>query len=140
MIKFLKRAVFSLLLALPQPGWAQTGSAVDPDAWNLLPQAQVDSSGIFLDQIVVATGAIQIPPHLRLARAPQPGQTISFFRGDVARLAQAYGAGLLISNWGGATEVRISRRVRSFEESDLIELLTTTLQKEYVKNQGDLEL
>jgi flagella basal body P-ring formation protein FlgA len=140
MINFFKKVLFSLLIGLPQLGWVQTGSAVEPDAWNLLPQVQVDSSGIFLDQIVVAPGAIQLPPHIRLARAPQPGQTASFSSGDAVRLAQACVPGLSITNWGGAAEVHVSRRVRVFDDSDLIDLLTATLQKEYVKSQGELEL
>ena len=40
----------------------------------------------------------------------------------------------------GATEVRVSRRVHAFEDSDLLELLTATLQREYVNDQGELEL
>jgi flagella basal body P-ring formation protein FlgA len=34
----------------------------------------------------------------------------------------------------------VSRRTRQFSESDLIELLTATLQKEFVKDRGELEL
>jgi len=140
MTSFFKKALFLLFIVLSQLGGVQTNNAVEPDAWNLMPQVHVDSSGVFLDQIVVATGAIQFPPHIRLARAPQPGQTASFSRSDAVRLAEAFVPGLSITNWGGAAEVRVSRRVRVFEESDLVELLTATLQKEYVKNQGELEL
>ena len=136
----LKKALFSLLISLPQMGWVQAGSAAEPDSWKLLPQAQVDGSGVFLDQIAVASGATQVLPHIRLARAPHAGQTASFSRTDVAGLAQTCAPGLLMTNWSGATEVRVSRRVRAFEDSDLLELLTATLQKEYVKSQGELEL
>jgi len=139
MMNFLKKAVFSLLAGLLPLCWVETGNAAEPDSWNLLPQAQVDSSGVFLDQIVVATGAIPVP-HVRLTRAPQPGQTAAYSRSDAARLAQTCAAGLSVTNWGGAEAVRVSRRVRPFEESDLIELLTATLQKEYVKSRGELEL
>ena len=139
-MNFFKKALFSLLIGLPQMGWVQAGSAAEPDSWKLLPQAQVDGSGVFLDQIVVASGATQVLPHVRLARAPHAGQTVSFSRSEVAGLAQTCQAGLLVTNWSGATEVRVSRRVHAFEDSDLLELLTATLQKEYVKSQGELEL
>jgi flagella basal body P-ring formation protein FlgA len=125
---------------LPQTGWIQAANAADLDSWKLLPQAQVDGSGIFLDQIAVTSGVAQVLPHLRLGRAPDAGKTIAFSRNDVAGMAQICPAGALMTNWGGAAEVRVSRRVRTFEDADVLELLTATLQKEYVKNQGELEL
>jgi flagella basal body P-ring formation protein FlgA len=139
-MNFLKKTIFLLLLGLPQMGWAQADGAAGPVCWKLLPRAQVDSAGVFLDQIVTASNSTQILPHLRLAGAPQPGQTNSFTRSEVAGIAQACVAGLVMTNWIGPAEVRVSRRVRIFEDSDLIELLTATLQKEYVKDQGELEL
>jgi flagella basal body P-ring formation protein FlgA len=128
------------LIGLPQAGWTQAVGASEPDGWKLLPQAQVDSSGVFLDQIAVASGATQALPHVHLARAPHSGQTVTFSRSDVTGLAQTSSPALLMTNWTGATQVRVSRRLRSFEDSDLLELLTSTLQKEYVKSQGELEL
>ncbi len=140
MMNFLKQVLFPLLIALPQMGWVQAGSAAEADSWTLLPQAQVDSSGVFLDQIAAASGATQVLPHVRLARAPRAGQTVSYSRSEVAGLAHSCATGLLMTNWGGATAVRVSRRLRAFEDSDLLDLLTAVLQKEYVKSQGELEL
>jgi flagella basal body P-ring formation protein FlgA len=138
-MNFFKKAIFSLMIGLPQMIWAQAGGA-GPDCWKLLPQAQVDGSGVFLDQIAAPCGATKPLPHLRLARAPEPGQTNSFSRSEVAGIAQACVAGLVMTNWSGPTEIRVSRRVRIMEDSDLLELLTATLQKEYVKGPGELEL
>jgi flagella basal body P-ring formation protein FlgA len=137
---FLKNALCALLLGLPQLGLAQAGGAAEPDCWKLLPQAQVDGSGVFLDQIVVVSDTTRGLPHIRLAPAPRAGQTVTFSRSDVAGLAQTCQARLQLTNWSGAAAVRVSRRLRAFEDSDLLELLTATLQKEYVKNQGELEL
>ena len=47
---------------------------------------------------------------------------------------------LFTTNWSGATQLRVSRRTRQFTDSDLVEMLTTTLQKGFVKNRGELEL
>jgi flagella basal body P-ring formation protein FlgA len=47
---------------------------------------------------------------------------------------------LTLTNWTGGGAVRVSRRIRTLEDSDIVELLTAALQKEYVKNQGELEL
>jgi len=139
-MNFFKKVLFLLLICLTQVAWSQAGGATGSDCWNLLAQVKVDSSGVFLDQILTASSTNQILPHIRLARSPVPGQTASFSRSIVAGFAQACVPGLVMTNWGGATEVRVSRRLRPFEDSDLLELLTATLQKEYVKSQGELEL
>ena len=51
MMRIFKKVLCSLLIGLPPMLWAQTGGAAGPDSWKLLPQAQVDGSGVFLDQI-----------------------------------------------------------------------------------------
>jgi flagella basal body P-ring formation protein FlgA len=138
-MNFSKKALFLVLAGLIQTGFVSIGTAASPEPLKLLPQAQVDGSGVFLDQIVTTSNA-QVVPHIRLARAPHAGEAVAFSRSDVAALAQAGGAGLLTTNWTGADAVSVSRRVRPFEDSDLLELLTDVLQKEYVKNLGELEL
>jgi flagella basal body P-ring formation protein FlgA len=139
MMNFLKKTFFSMLTLL-LTGWVTRAIAAESDLWKLLPQAQVDSSGVFLDELVSVSGTNQIAPHIRLAPAPRFGQTVSFSRNALAGLAQVRTNAPLLTNWTGAAEVRVSRRLRTFEDSDLIELLTAVLQKEYVKNQGELEL
>jgi len=47
---------------------------------------------------------------------------------------------LMVTNWGGAEAVRITRRARALTESDILALLTTSLQRDYVKDKGELEL
>ena len=136
-----KKVFFALLISLPQMmSWGQAGSATEPDTWKLLSQAQVDGSGVFLDELAVASGTTQVLPHVRLARPPHAGLTVICSRNDVELLAQSRQTGLLVTNWSGALDVRVSRRARILEDSDLLELLTTTLQREQVKNQGELEL
>jgi flagellar basal body P-ring formation protein FlgA len=135
-MNFLKKALLALLLGLPRMVW---GQAAEPACWKLLPEVKVDSAGVFLDQIVTASGTTQIL-HLRLGSAPRPGQTNSFSRNEVAGFAEACVSGLVMTNWSGPAAVRVSRRLRPFEDSDLLDLLTATLQKEYVKGQGELEL
>jgi len=121
-------------------GAATAVQANEPDAWQLLPQAQVDSAGIFLDQIVVPPTATVVLPHLRLAPAPSLGQTASLSRNQITELAQKHNSEFLTTNWSGATQVRVSRRTRQLSDSDLIELLTAALQQDFVKDRGTLEL
>jgi flagella basal body P-ring formation protein FlgA len=111
-----------------------------PADWNLMAEAQTDGAGIFLDQIFTPTTANAEVPHIRLAPAPSPGQTASFSRQQIIELARRRGAELLTTNWSGANQIRVSRRTRQFADSDLIELLTTTLQRDVVKDRGDLEI
>jgi flagella basal body P-ring formation protein FlgA len=134
-MNFLKKIFTGLLLVS-----VAAVRASEPDAWQLLPQAQVDSTGIFLDQIVVPPTATVVPPHLRLAPAPSLGQTASFSRKQITELAQNHNSEFLTTNWSGATQIRVSRRIRQLSDSDLIELLTAEMQKEFVKDRGELEL
>jgi len=118
--------------------------AADPAAasggsWQLPAEARVDSSGIFLNQIVNANPPVALP-HIRLAPAPPLGQTISFSRDQVIALARTNLAGLNAANWTGPARVRVSRRLRPLEEQELTGLLAAALQRDYVKDQGELEL
>jgi len=139
----------SILLSLML---ACAARAQEAATWQLLPEARVDGSGIFLQQLVqlvvpssassasVAAASSAVLPQIRLASAPSPGQTASFSRSQITELAQKNYSGLIVSNWSGATLVRVSRRTRQFSDSDMTELLTATLQRESVRDRGELEL
>ena len=45
-----------------------------------------------------------------------------------------------MTNWSGATRVRVSRRTRQFVDYEMIDMLTAVLQQDYVKDRGELEL
>ena len=47
---------------------------------------------------------------------------------------------LVSFHWGGSEQVRITRRSRVLHEADLKELLTAALQRDQVKDKGELEL
>lgn len=108
-------------------------------AFDLSPAVQVDSGGIYLHQLLSRPLSVPAPP-IRLANAPAFGQTASFSRTQIAALLKAAAPELATTNWSGAAQVRITRRARAFNESDLRELLTVTLQQGHVKEKGDLEL
>jgi len=133
-----KKAVVLFLMTLPH--WSNGQAASSPVSVKLLPQAQVDSAGIFLDQVAVVSGTNQVLPHLRLAPAPYLGQTASLSRNDLLNLIQTAHVTMPATNWSGALHVQVSRRTRIFEDSDLLERLTESLQRQYVKNQGELEV
>jgi len=128
-----------LLLVLACLGLAQAACAGESADWQLLPEARVDSSGIFLNQTVLPPNHVVLP-QIRLAPAPSLGQTVSLSRLQITELVRKYAPDLSVTNWSGATQVHISRRTRQFIDSDMTGLLTATLQRDYVKDRGELEL
>ena len=106
---------------------------------RLLPVAQVDGEGIFLDQIV-ENEFFRPTPKIRLAAAPALGQTASLSRAQVVSILQNVAPDLARASWAGATAVRVTRKSRPLGETELKEMLAAVLQSEYVKQQGELEL
>ncbi|MCI0540895.1 MAG: flagellar basal body P-ring formation chaperone FlgA [Verrucomicrobiales bacterium] len=108
-------------------------------AWQLRPTAQVGLGGIYLDELFVNPPAS--PPHVRLANSSVAlGQTVSFTRAQVTELLLEHAPDLAVTNWGGSTQIKITRRKRQLDETELKSLLTGTLQREFVKEKGELDL
>jgi flagella basal body P-ring formation protein FlgA len=118
---------------------AANPAAAPAGAWQLPAEARVDSSGIFLNQIVNAPPPVALP-HIRLAPAPPLGQTITFSRDQVIALARTNVAGISAAVWAGPVRVRVSRRLRPLDEAELTGLLAAALQRDYVKDLGELEM
>jgi len=108
-----------------------------PAPLQLRPAVQVDGTGIFLAQVLAASPEL---PVVRLCDAPAFGKLAILKRADVADLAQAAGLDLPLTNWTGPETMRIGRRVRPLAEQEMVQLLGSVLQKQFVKDQGDLEL
>jgi flagella basal body P-ring formation protein FlgA len=106
---------------------------------ELLPQATAGTQGIFLSDIV--TNKIDQPlPRIQLAPAPAIGRPVFFSRFQVNALLTKAAPELVCSNWSGADRIKIVRATRVVNETMLKEMLTETLQKEQVKERGELEL
>ncbi len=131
-------SLFRFLLAGPLGGLvAACAFASDLSAWPLRPSAQVDSGGLFLSAVV--EGAADLPK-VRLAPAPAAGQTSTFTRAQITELVREKAPALATTNWTGAAQVKVTRRSRTLEETELLELLTAALQGDHVKERGELEL
>lgn len=98
--------------------------------------AQVQGEGLFLNQLLAGPDL----PHLRLCDAPAFGKSLSLKRTEVAELAAANGFDTPLTNCSGPEVMRISRRARALDEKETLLLLTSVLQKQYVKDLGELEL
>jgi flagella basal body P-ring formation protein FlgA len=99
--------------------------------------AQVDGEGIFLQQIAKAAQPL---PALKLCDAPAFGKTFELSRAQVNDLIAVVAPDLATTNWNGAKSISISRRARSFGETEMLALLSATLQRDVVKDRGELEL
>lgn len=106
---------------------------------SLLPGAAVTGDGVFLEQLVSTEDGTTLP-HLRVADAPAVGQSLAFTRDQVSALLQKSAPELATTNWTGSPQVRVTRRTRQLGESELKELLTDALQREHVRQRGELEL
>lgn len=123
-------SIFAFIAVVP-------GSLADTSPLQLASAAQVDGSGIFLQQIVKSEQSL---PSVRLADAPAFGKTADFTRAQIKSLLAAAAPEFAATNWIGADSVEVSRRDHALTEAAALALLTSTLQKNYVKDKGELEL
>ena len=117
--------------------FANWSEASEASSLSLLPVVQVDGQGVFLQQLVKSAQPL---PALKLCESPALGKTTELTRTQVNDLIAAAEPDLATTNWIGAPSVTISRRARAFTEHEMLSLLTATLQREYVKEKGELEL
>jgi flagella basal body P-ring formation protein FlgA len=103
---------------------------------QLLAVAPVSGDGIFLPQVFTST---QPMPAIRLADAPAFGKDLILTRAQICGLLAANAPGVG-TNFSGPDAIKISRRVRTLGESDVLGLLASALQHDYIKDRGQLEL
>lgn len=124
-----------LLASLPVQG----NHTNPPPALSLLPQAQVDGQGIFLDQIVAPSAAAPVP-RLLMKEAPAFGQFLVLTRSQAQAALLEARAGYDKAVWTGPDRVRITRRSRLLNESELKDQLQALLQGQVAQSRGELEL
>lgn len=128
-----------LLLILGHEGIAHCLGAGEPFTLCLRDTAAVSSEGIFLDQIVVvADGAPTM--RVRVADAPAFGQAVVLSRSQVMDRLKAVVPTLGAVAWSGAERITISRRCRTLGENELKDLLAASLQRDHVRDKGELQL
>jgi flagella basal body P-ring formation protein FlgA len=110
--------------------------ADDAPPLQLLATAPVSGDGIFLPQLFTSKQPL---PVIRLGDAPSFGQNLILTRAQICELliANAPGVG---TNFSGPDAIKISRRARTLGESDVLGMLTATLQHDYIRDRGQLEL
>jgi len=125
-----------LLWACLGGGFALNTRAVETPPLQLLAAASVSGDGVFLPQVFASADPL---PAIRLADAPAFGKSLVLTRAQLADLlgANAPGVG---TNFSGPDAIKISRRSRTLGESDVLGLLISTLQHDYIRDRGQLEL
>jgi flagella basal body P-ring formation protein FlgA len=106
-------------------------------ALQLTAYTQVDSHGVYLSELVKSSQPL---PFVRLCDPPEFGKTSALSRLEINDLLAAAAPDLATTNWTGSDTIIISRRTRSLTEMDTLGLLTGTLQRDYIKDKGQLDL
>jgi flagella basal body P-ring formation protein FlgA len=101
--------------------------------------AQTDSQGVLLRDVVPSL-ASDPAGELKISKAPIFGQAVSVSRHDIVALLKEKAPDLAVTNWAGAEKVAVTRRVRPLAEEELRQMFVELLQKEQVKERGELEL
>ena len=104
---------------------------------RLRAEVQVSSRGIFLSDIVENPGDLA---SIRVADAPVFGRSTMWLRAQAAEMIHVQLPEVTVTNWAGAARIRISRKTQMLDESMLKELLSSTLQRDVVRDRGELEL
>jgi flagella basal body P-ring formation protein FlgA len=110
--------------------------AGEPSPLQLTAAAQVCGDGVFLPQVFKSAQPL---PAIRLCDAPAFGKNLVLTRAQLCELlaANAPDCG---TNFSGTDSIRITRRMRTMGESDILGLLTSNLQHDFIKDKGQLEL
>jgi len=129
--------------AEPQPApTAPLPSAATPalaPKLSLVDSVQVDSQGIFLDQVIDAAADLDLP-RVQVADAPAFGDVLALDRAAVVAVLQSALPALAGIEWHGPETAQVVRRTRSLEEHELRLLLTEAAQAHLGHDVGELEL
>ena len=101
--------------------------------------ASVDSRGVFLDQIASAPDQRPLPA-IRLCPGPTLATPLNLTRARIEQILAQPEFGLSLTNWSGAPAVLVSRRLRPFEELEMLQMLSRSLQERCARDRGELEL
>jgi flagella basal body P-ring formation protein FlgA len=131
-----RRFCWLLLWTCLGGGFTSNIRAGEAPPLQLLAVAPVSGDGFFLPQIF---SSAQPLPVIRLGDAPAFGKNLLLTRAQICDLLAANAPGVG-TNFSGPDAIKISRRARTLGESDMLGLLTATLQHDYIKDRGQLEL
>lgn len=107
--------------------------------WQLHETAEVDGNGVFLSQVVSMTTAAALPD-VCLAAAPPVRDPITWSRQEIEALASSHGISTESLRWKGADQIKVRRRSRNFDQTELHQLLTDAVQAAVGEERGEVEI
>ena len=134
-VRFKKR-FFAVMGAL---ALGVTAFASQAQSFELRRTIQVDGAGVFFRDLFTG-GETNSAAAIQLAPAPAMGQALNWDAAQVHKLLADKAGMERSTNWSGADRVTITRRTRLLAESELKDLLQAALQRDHVKDRGELEL
>ncbi len=111
---------------------------IEVASWPLASEVKVDGRGIFLRN-VIAANFTQPAPEIRLGDAPPFGRATFLTRKQLTDLL-SIAAPEVEPVWSGPERVRIVRRARALNETEIKQMLTAAIQNDQVRERGELEL
>jgi flagella basal body P-ring formation protein FlgA len=135
--------LFVAALALsPLTGRADTEAVTESQKIHqlqLVAEVVVDAQGILLPRVANLIPGVSLPA-IKIGDAPGVGAPIFLTQQEIQERLAKIAPDLHITNWTGADKVRVVRKSRPMAEQELIELLTASLQADWVKEAGDVEI
>jgi flagella basal body P-ring formation protein FlgA len=128
--------LLTLLFLLRSGAFVPSTVAGEAPSFQMNAVAPVSGDGVFLPQIFTSANPL---PAVKLCDAPAFGKNLILSREQICELLAA-NASAVGTNFSGADSVKIFRRARTFGESDVLGLVTAALQKDFIKDKGQLEL
>ncbi len=128
--------LLTLLFLLHSGAFVPSTVAGEAPSFQMNAVAPVSGDGVFLPQIFTSANPL---PAVKLCDAPAFGKNLILSREQIGELLAA-NAPAVGTNFSGADSVKIFRRARTFGESDVLGLVTAALQKDFIKDKGQLEL
>jgi flagella basal body P-ring formation protein FlgA len=114
------------------------GTQTESASWPLASEAKVDSRGIFLRNVVAQNYTLPLPD-VRITDAPAFGRAVIYTRAQLNDLL-AKAAPEIVPMWNGPDRVRVVRRSRMLDETEMRQMITATLQNDQVRERGELEI
>ena len=108
-----------------------------PFTLTLPPELKVGRDGVQLRDLAPEAANL---PDVRLSAAPEFGKVLFLSRVQITNALRQAAPDLTITNWTGPAQTKVSRRTRRLDETELLNALTDTLQREAVRDAGTLEL
>jgi flagella basal body P-ring formation protein FlgA len=136
---YLRRRSFASAMSLLAIAFSMVAARLSARTLEVAAEVEVDSSGVLLGALVPSL-ASEPSGGLKVADSPEFGRMITVERTAIEALLREQAPGITVTNWTGAGSVKVQRKSRPLGEDEIRGWLTDALQREQVRDRGELEL